>query len=308
MTKVLWTENEIKILDELYSKNTNIQEIAKIINKSDKAITSKANKIGLTKKYIKKNNANFKAIYQDYDWCYQNYIINGYSFETMASLCGASVRVIEKWCREKYGLCNRTAKQHIKLTNKQRELITFSLLGDGHIDKREKEPLFIVSHAENQKEYLYWKYELLKNICNKEPSYIKGGYKDFNGKSYLCQPAYRCCTKVILDLIPIRNLSKHEIIQNINEFGLSIFMLDDGYRGETTWELCVADFSEEDRIFFIDKMKTSFNLNCKLKKDTRYIGFNTDSSKCIDTIILNNIPSNLDIVKYKILNKQKKVS
>lgn len=307
MSKILWTKDEVEYLEELYSQGLSLDKISELIGKSASAISSKANQTGISKKYIRNNNPNFKAIYQDYDWCYENYIINGFSIEEMAELCGAKKRVVEKWCREKYGLCNRTARDYIKLNEKQRELIIYSMLGDGHIDKRENQSLFIVSHAENQKDYLFWKYEILKNLCNKSPSYIKPQTKYFNGVGYMCQGAYRCATKIITELKYIKALSKKEIVEMLNEFGLSIFFLDDGSRDGCCWTICVAEFSDEDRETFCNVLKDRFNIECRVRKDTRYIGFSKSDSKLIDEIILRSIPNDLDIIKYKILDKQEKV-
>ena len=62
MGKVTWTKEQEEYLEELYSKYIPLNEIVLEFNKHFKtnkqrtAISSKANKIGLTKKYIKPNN------------------------------------------------------------------------------------------------------------------------------------------------------------------------------------------------------------------------------------------------------------
>ena len=62
------------------------------------------------------------------------------------------------------------------------------------------------------------------------------------------------------------------------------------------------------------RLKEDFNLTAyKSNSDKRYIKFNADSSRELDKIILDNIPNELDIIKYKILrndkikNKQKRI-
>lgn len=242
----------------------------------------------------------FKAIYQNYDWCYDKFITKGMSCKEIAKEYGFSLRVIKKWCHEKFNLVYKKQK---KLNEKQRQLIMFSLLGDGHIDKRETKPLFIVSHAENQKDYLYWKYDILKDCCKSEPSFIKASQVEFSGKIYNKQPAYRLCTRIIYDLYDIRQMNKIDIIKQLNEFGLSIFFLDDASRSIDGWTICYASFTNEEKEMFIRILKEKFGIESHLQKDDRYLYIPSKYSKKLDEIILRNIPNELDIIKYKIINK-----
>ena len=254
-----------------------------------------------------KTNPNFKAIYQDYDWCYQKYMTEGLNHAEMAIEAKCSKRVIEKWCSERHRLTQGFRKANKQMNNIQKDLVIGSLLGDGHIDKRETQPIFIVSHAENQKDYLFWKYELMKDFMNIPPSYYKETYHTFNTKEkYLCQPHYRISSRIHNCFIPYREMSKHDLINNLNEFSLSIFALDDGYRADSNWQVCLADIPINDRTFFIDIMESRFDLigsimNC----DDRYMRFTADSSRKLDEIILQNIPHDLDIIKDKIINNNK---
>lgn len=298
-----WSAEEVELLKKMVGENRSASEMVNVLGKTKGAIQSKMAKLGI--QTDSKYNINNKKIYQNYDWCYKNYIVQGHTMQEMADMCGVTLRVIEKWCREKFGLSNRTAKDFIELNDEQKQLIMFSLLGDGHIVKRENTPLFIVSHAENQKDYLFWKYSILKNLCNKKPSYVEAKIKPFNEKEYLSQPAYRLGTKVINALRPIKQMTKKEIVQELNEFGLSIFMLDDGSCDRAKrWEICVADFDDETKQTFIDVLKERFEIEGKLEKDVRYIRFNKENSAKISDIILRNIPNDLDVVRHKIINNK----
>ena len=300
-----WTEEEKIKFEELYKQGLSFEEISKILDRGIGSLNTMSSKLKLGYKYMRPNNPHFKAIYQDYDWCYERYINRRMSFEEMAEEAGCTKRVIEKWCGDVHKLNYHTIKYHIHLSDLQRQLIMFSLLGDGHIDKRETQPIFIVSHAENQKDYLFWKYEILKNLCNKEPSYIPEQYKNFsNGNWYLCQPQYRIATKIIMELSDIRKIEQIDIIKQLNEFGLSIHLLDDGSRNESNWELCLAEYTQEEIDLYIQLCKERFDLNSWQEKDKRYILFDAESSKKLDKIILRSIPNDLDVIKYKILDKE----
>ena len=294
-------------VEDISSNYSNIGELTKALGVYREFLSSVEKKYDFKFNYHFQHNKysmNFKAIYQDYDWCYQKYVIERKTYQEMADELGCSKRVIEKWCSERHKLNQHTIRHHLKLTDMQKRLILASLLGDGHIDKRENNPIFIVSHAENQKDYLYWKHNILKNLCNKKPSIIQGKAKDYNGKIYECQKQYRMCTKVVDELAEYRKLSKIDIIKQLDEFQLSVYFLDDGCRDDSNWTLCVASFTQEEKEFFINYIKEKFNLIGYVTTfDNRYIKLTSDSSRDLDNIILKNIPNELDIVKYKIINK-----
>lgn len=300
-SKILWTNNDIELLTEMYVRGDKPSEIAKVINRTEAAVSSKANKLGLTTQIIKPNNPKFKAIYQDYDWCYDRFINRDMSMQEMAKEAGCSLRVMQKWCSEKHRLNDFTYKENKKLTDIQKQLIMFSLLGDGHIDKRENQPMYIESHAEDQKDYIFWKYSIVKNICLNEPKYYAGRIKYFKNSVNVCQPWYRLNTRIINDLIPIRAMTNSELIKSLNEFGLSIHLLDDGYRNQSNWEICMASYTDVEKQLYIDICKEKFGLEPYIVAcDRRYLKFRAPDSRKIDQIILQNIPNELDIVKHKI--------
>ena len=292
--------------DEIVNKKETINSISKKIGVSYRVIKNivKENNIQIQ---IHNHNSSYKAVYQDYDWCYQKFIIEGLNHDEMAREGKTSKRTIEKWCVEKHHLTQKYRQKNKRLNNIQKDLIIGSLLGDGHIDKRDTQPLFIVSHAVNQKDYLFWKYDILKDFCNIKPTYYENKDKKIfpNGKEYKCQPHYRLCTRVHDCLIPLRKMSVKELLDNFNEFSFSVALLDDGYRGNI-WSYCIAPYTKEEKEYMIKIFKTKFNINGYINEyNDRYMNFNAIDSKKIDNIILKSIPNNLDIVQDKIINNNK---
>lgn len=303
MKKTTWTEDEIKILEEEYSKYSSTKDIVECLpNKSISAILSKASKLGLTRKYIRKNNANYKAIYKDYDWFFDRYITKNMTLQEMADEANVTLRVIEKWADEKHHINKHTYKALKKLSDLQKEIITVGIIGDGHIDKRIDQPMYIESHSIDEKDYIFWKYEILKDLCNKEPVYYPESYVDFSGnKHYLCNPYYRINTKIICELAEIRDKSHIEIIQGLTELQVCLLFLDDGSRNDA-WELCVAEWDIDEINELIYVLDVKYRLRLRKKKDIRYVTLDAISSKRLDEYILKNIPNDLDIVHKKILN------
>lgn len=301
----MWTEEEVTQLEDLYKQGYSFEDISKIMKIEMNVITHKSSRLRLGDDYMRSNNPNFKAIYQDYDWCYERFINRGMTHQEMADECGASLRVIQKWCCEKHRINKDTFKELKKLNPKQYEVIMFGRLGDGHIDKRENEPMYIESHAEGEKDYIFWKYSILKDLCNNEPKRYEAKYANFGtDKQYFCQPSYRLNTRTINHIKEIRNMTRLEIIEKLNEFGLALHILDDGYR-DKLWELCLAEYTDEEVELYLKICKERFNIDGWREKDDRYIRFDAPSSREIDKIILRNVPNDLDIIRKKILDNDK---
>ena len=312
MGKKKWTSEQEEYLSQLYFEGYELKDIQNKMSikfnydYSYDSIKSKIFNMGLSKIFIKKNNPNFSAIYQDYNWCYDNFVNKGLNHSEMAKIAGCSKRVIEKWCQEKHHIDTYVRMAEKTLNKQQCDLIIGSLLGDGHIDKREKYPLFIVSHAENQKDYLYYKYEIMKDLCEMNPKYYPESIKVIHGAECHCQPYYRFNTRTYNAFIPFREMSKINLLNQLNEYSFSIWMLDDGNCEEKGyWSLCAPLDTDEERAQMKQILKEKFNIEAIEQKNNRYFRFHTDDSWKITKMILNNIPNNLDIIQEKIFSKKK---
>ena len=298
-----WNDKFVNWLREQAENGLVVNKIVEITNVDYKRLQLIAKENNIEFK-IHPNDSGQNQIYHDYDWCYYMYMNKGMNHEEMAKEAGCTKRVIEKWCCERHRLTQEFRMKNKKLSEKQSDLMIGSVLGDGHIDKRETQPLFILSHAENQKEYLYWKYEIMKDFCNIEPVVYKGSKQEFNGKMYNCQNSYRMATRIQNCFIKYREMSIIELLKELNEFSFSIWILDDGHRSRSNWSLCVARFSEEEKNCAIEIINKAFGLSAYIQNsDKRYLNFTSNDSRKLDEIIKRNIPNNLDIVKYKILEK-----
>lgn len=301
-TKWHYNEDFVKFLKEVSKKPFSIKKLCKEIHMGRNALNRILNENNIKLK-PNKCDANFKAIYQNYDWCYQKFMMEGLNHEEMAKKANCTKRVIEKWCTEKHRLTQKYRQIHKKLNKIQNDLLIGCMLGDGHIDKRETQPMFIISHAEDQKDYLYWKYNILKDLCNIAPVEKPKSIRYFqNDKGYFCQKQHRFCTRIYGCLKEYRAMTYGELLEKMNEFSLSVWTLDDGYRSSSNWQLCIADYSQDEIELAIKLLKERFNINSYQQKDKRYINFDADSSRLLDEIILKNIPNDLDVVQNKIIN------
>lgn len=298
----LWTNEEIEILENCYKKQMSMAEMTKLFpNRTSYSISVKAEKMGFTSIYIKKNNVKYKAIYQNKDWLI-NEVLQGKTYKEIAKDAGASERVIQKWQNEVYHLSFRRL---YKLTPLQRQIVIWGTLGDGHIDKRDTQPLYVESHAINEKDYLFWKYEQLKPMFNNEPTFYGEKVKKFGDMEYNCQASYRMSSKIIDDLKSIREMSKIEKINTLDKLGLCLYLLDDGSRNDSNWQLCFATFNNEEKNLFINLCQERLGLNGWVQKDERYMVFDSPSSRRIDDLMLSIFSEDMDIIQKKIIKHRK---
>ena len=297
-----WTAEEIDYVEEMYKKNVPLKTIAEHLGTTINSVSSLAGRTGISSKYIKHNNAKFKAPYQDYNWCFERFINKNMSHQEMADELGVSKRVIQKWCVEIHHIHDKTY-QHLKhLTDIQKRVAIVGTLGDGHISKKDHN--YIESHAIDEKDYLFWKYSIFKDLCYQEPTYYPAKETNFGTeKTYMCQPFYRFTTRRLDDFETIRTMPRIDKINMMDKLMFCIHMLDDGSR-DGIWHICLAEWSDEEQSAYISKCE-EFGLNCKRDKDSRYLHFTAYSSKKIDEMIVENIPNDLDIIRKKIFENDK---
>lgn len=288
-----------KELEKFYKEKVPLKEVCSYFGKKESAISSKAIELGLTSKYPKKNSKKFFAPYQNYEWCYQHYIVQGMSLQKMADELGCKKRVVQKWCTDIFGLHRRTASHYFQLTPEQYQIVLSGTLGDGHISSRDL--CYIESHAVDEQEYLFWKFNKLQNLCSSTPTLYPAKTTSHWGKPYTCQPYYRYETRKVDSFKQILSMSRSEKIFQLSALGIVLYFLDDGSRSNSNWSLCVAMLSEEDKDLLIEKLYSEFNIQGHRQTDARYLLFDSKSSELLDDLILTLLPNDIDVIQKKIM-------
>ena len=184
------------------------------------------------------------------------------------------------------------------LTQLQQSIITGSLLGDGYlrIVPNRKNALLEVNHSFAQKEYVDWKYEMLRSICRSEPKMRAG-----NGNRI----AYRFNTRQhpkLTELYGIFYRNGRKIIPNnirLNPIMLAVWFMDDGSKcRESDVYINTQQFSREDQEKCI-QLLAQLNVESSLNKDKEYsrVRIKKSSISTLNQLIQQNvIPS----MKYKL--------
>jgi len=185
------------------------------------------------------------------------------------------------------------------LTQLQRSVIIGCILGDGYVRHfpGRKDALLEVNHSIKQKDYVDWKYKILKDISRSQPKIRKG-----NGRRI----AYRFYTKQLSEVTKLYGLFYRDgrklVPDNvgIDIIALSVWYMDDGSRcSDGNFYLNTQQFSLEDQEKLRRLLSKSFGLETTLNKDKKYwrIRFRKHSiPKLVSLIDSYVIPS----MKYKL--------
>ncbi|MFA4975857.1 MAG: LAGLIDADG endonuclease [Candidatus Paceibacterota bacterium] len=159
----------------------------------------------------------------------------------------------------------------------QLDVIIGSLLGDARLECRSKgirvkyTARFRVHHGEKQKEYVWWKYEILKNIVSSKPREITC----INKKRNLKEISWYFHTKslknfgIIHEIFYKNRVKKFptEILPIFSDRMLAVWYMDDGSNNHGNVTLSTHSFSLEDQKIIIDFLKKKYYINPTIVKD-----------------------------------------
>lgn len=155
------------------------------------------------------------------------------------------------------------------LIQSQRSIIIGTLFGDGYlrIVPGRKNAFLEINHSFSQKEYVNWKYEMLKSICKSGPISRKG-----NGTRI----AYRFTTRQHPELTELHTSFYLNGVKRIprdvvlNPMMLAVWFMDDGSRcraGDVY--LNTQQFAREDQEYCLSLL-ASLGIDASLNRDKEY--------------------------------------
>jgi len=162
------------------------------------------------------------------------------------------------------------------LSNIQKQVILGSILGDGYMRKKTNAHLQI-THSYKQKDYVDWKYKILKNFVSSVPKKYDGnagrvGYRFFTNSIPELTTFYDIFYQNKEKIIPI-NLILTPLI-------LAVWYMDDGCRSYNASYLNTQMFNQESQMNLMNSLR-AIGLNSHLNKDKIYqrIRITTESTK-----------------------------
>ena len=202
-------------------------------------------------------------------------------------------------------------KNSIVITPEQRAFLVGSLLGDGtmRIGENAKNANYKVEQGLEQKEYVFWKYKLLKPFVFTEPkiSYrydpVKGKYP----KSWWFRTIRHPLLTEIYDLfyerdgyLTGRKVVPETIAHELTPFGLAVWIMDDGSYSQGKIDISTYSFALSEINLLCAVLRKKFGITSKFYKDRdkgyRMYCNQVETQKLIKIIA----PYFIDSMKYKL--------
>lgn len=193
----------------------------------------------------------------------------------------------------------------------QFDVIIGSLLGDARLECRSaglRSPVTArlrVHHGQKQKEYVFWKYEVLKNLVSKAPRKILWD----NPKRNLHEISWYFHTRSLKEFGFLYKYFYRENIKILPEgiFDLitpqmlAVWFMDDGSNNKIGFTLNTHGFSREEQLQIIEFLRKSYNISAKMVRDRTKFKIAIGANECskLKTVIQ---PFIIPSMTYKIVN------
>lgn len=224
-----------------------------------------------------------------------------------------------------------------KLSKEEEAVFLGNLLGDGHIQKRGNSYRTKIQHTIQQKNYVLWKYEKLKRLCDKNhlPKlatqknsdssnfffYLNSGlylekYHSLFYKPYLWEPLKTNLLKESLGLPKKKIKYRKQITQALidalprDPLLLAVWFLDDGSCRKDVFSgrLATQGFTKEEQHLLQDYLKQGFGIDTQLVIHSRikkqyYITIPASRNQFANFVdLIKPIVDEIPDLKYKIKN------
>ena len=190
----------------------------------------------------------------------------------------------------------------------QKQVIIGCLLGDGRLECRSKNgnARLRIHHGEKQKNYLFWKYRVFKNIVNSGPKEIfwEDKKRDIN------------CVSWYFHTLTLRELKNFHLLfydskgkkilpknlyNLLTPLSLAIWTMDDGDNDKDSIRYNIQSFSLNEQKALKQLLKKKYQLNSNLNKDRNSYRLRVDKASKVKLIKLIN-PFIIPSMRYKILS------
>ncbi|MEK9195246.1 MAG: hypothetical protein AAB975_02635 [Patescibacteria group bacterium] len=155
----------------------------------------------------------------------------------------------------------------MNLTQKQKDIMVGTLLGDGYLSSKSKDPHLELKQSDEKKEYVFWLYKELENLCTSAPKQRKDNnqwYVNTHCSSELMHLRYWFYPEGV-KIVP-RNIEK--IL--VNPLSLAIWYMDDGtldYREKDhyAFRLTTHSFTPNDNQRLVSVLNNNFEVDATVQ-------------------------------------------
>lgn len=199
--------------------------------------------------------------------------------------------------------------KNIEENNELKQFLLGSILGDGHITKVKyvnENSKISFGHGDKQKDYCLYKHNFLEkfDLATKFGFYESKNNRYKNSiKTYAFKSKSHPIFSKYKKLFYSNNIKyiNRDYIQELDNFGLAIWFMDDGNKATYGYTLYTCSFSKEDVLFLKDLLINKFNLDVTYHNFCNSIYIKSNSVVKFNSLIEKFvIPS----MKYKLHNRE----
>ena len=205
---------------------------------------------------------------------------------------------------------------HLPLLPYQKEVILGTVLGDGHLDRRDSGNIRLhMTHSPKQREYIMWKYEMLKPICSTMPTISNAGH---GYSAYQLNTVNHPFLSEVYHQITRegKKMIRRTFLNRLTPLSLAVWYMDDGglmdagkrnkdgLRKQVIARLYTCSFTVLGCHRIVRWLKVRFGIETKVKihkkksgKNYPYIRFNTTNTRKLIEVIKPHV---INSMRYKI--------
>lgn len=202
---------------------------------------------------------NFKSKYNKQEL---EELVQQYTHKEIAEMKGTTSQYITRLCT-RWDIITPTWNERNNkrtITTNMKQLIIGSVLGDAHIEySKTIDAYYRAEQGSKQKDYLFWKYEILKDLCASRPKESRREFSSwyFNTRThiYFSKIHKLFYTESGEKKIP-KNFSKF-----LSPLATAVWFMDDGTNNKNHLEICVQGYTILDILIIKRAFKNNFNID-----------------------------------------------
>ena len=226
----------------------------------------------------------------------------GKTIKEISEITGLEYKYVAELLKE-FGLeYNKEIKQYPEYTKEQVEALVGTTLGDAYLEIKSGNGTGHCIHCLEQKQLIFYKYELLKNVSN-EPRIIHKHDVRFKIPDYDCWYWYIKHNPKVAEICNLfyKDGKKEvcpEIIDLISPLSLALWYMDDGSKvKDGGFIYCTNAFSMDSLNLLNNMLNNKFNLQSKIWEKSHELYISRNSSDTFCNIVESYI---VDDMKYKL--------
>lgn len=173
---------------------------------------------------------------------------------------------------------NAVGRLQILFPPHQFDVIIGSLLGDARLECRSVGKRYPISarlrihQSDKQKEYVFWKYAMLKNLVSEGPRKVKTWHDPKRNKDHY---SWYFHTKTLAELGGLyhyfyqndRKILPKDIFEFLSPSALATWFMDDGSNTKESYTISTHNFSVEEQRRITEFLKKRYNIIATIIKD-----------------------------------------